>query len=313
REIWLFCLARLDGESGTFQVHRLVRAMLNDRLPGGDVRRAKEHVHAILAAATPSEPPEVESTWERRSEITPHVVSSGVFESEDSEIREVGIDQAMFLYQSGEYEGAQRLAEIALGVWLDRYGPDDDLVLDISRVLANALRGLGDSKAAAELSEGILAQTRRKFGVDHRQTLFAASGFGADLRFRGEFRRAYEIDFEAWRRMGRLQGADGTDTQLAANNLALDLRILGEFQRAYEIDLEVWRRQTELRASYRQRFRTTHNLARDLHALGRYRQAYERQAESLDNLLPVLGPGHAMVLQAKMSHAGTLRKLGRYG
>lgn len=312
RDISRFSLARFDEESGTLQVHRLVRAILNDRLPEERLRRAREHVHAILAAATPSQQPTVESTWARRSEITPHVIPSGVVESDDPEIRSVGIDQAMFLYQSGEYEGAQRLAEIALGVWLDRYGPDDDLVLDISRVLANALRGLGDNRAAAELSEDNLKRTRRKFGVDHPQTLLAANGFGADLRFRGRFRRAYEIDLEAWRRMGRLHGPDEVDTQRAASNLALDLRILGRFQEAYEIDLEVWRRQTELQAPYRQRFRTVHNLARDLHALGRYHQAQERQAESLGNLLPVLGPGHALVLQAKMSHAGTLRKLGRY-
>ncbi|URM96003.1 tetratricopeptide repeat protein [Actinomadura madurae] len=36
------------------------------------------------------------------------------------------------------------------------------------------------------------------------------------------------------------------------------------------------------------------------------------QAESLATLQPALGPRHAMVLQAKMSHAGTLRKLGRF-
>ncbi|HEY8481846.1 MAG TPA: FxSxx-COOH system tetratricopeptide repeat protein, partial [Spirillospora sp.] len=280
RDISRFSLARFDEESAALQVHRLVRAILNDRLPDERLRQARRHVHAILAAATPSEAPEVESTWERRSEITPHIVPSGVFESDEEETRKVGIDQASFLYVQGEYEGARRLAEIALGVWQDRYGADDDLVLTISRVLANALRGLGDNKAAAELSEDNLNRTRRKFGVDHPQTLLAANGFGADLRFRGQFRRAYEIDLEAWRRMGRLYGADDADTQRAASNLALDLRILGRFQEAYEIDLEVWRRQTELAAPYRQRFRTVHNLARDLHALGRYHQAYERQAES---------------------------------
>jgi tetratricopeptide (TPR) repeat protein len=312
RDISRFSLGRFDEESSTLQVHRLVRAILNDRLPGDRLRQAREHVHAILAAATPNEEQAVESTWARRSEITPHVVPSGVFDAEGDDIRRVGFDQANFLYQSGEYEGSRRMAEIALATWLDRYGPDDDLVLDISRVLANALRGLGDNKAAAELSEDNLMRTRRKFGDDHEQTLFAATGFGADLRFRGEFRRAYEIDFDAWRRMGKLLGPGGLGTRVAAHNLGLDLRILGLFHRAHEIDQEVFRRQEKSDESYRQRFRATHNLARDLHALGRYRQAYEMQAESLTNLRSVLSPGHAMVLQAKMSHAGTLRKLGRY-
>ncbi|GAA0573193.1 FxSxx-COOH system tetratricopeptide repeat protein [Actinomadura livida] len=312
RDISRFSLAKFDEESGTLQVHRLVRAIIDDRLAEDVRRQASGYVHAILAAATPEEEPAVESTWERRSEITPHVVPSGVFEADDIGIRRVGIDQANFLYQSGEYEGSRRLAEIALDRWLPRYGPDDAEVLGISRVLVNALRGLGDNRAAAELSEDNLNRTQRKFGVDHPDTIFAATGFGADLRFRGEFRRAYEIDLRAWRRMRQLLGPDAPGTHLAASNLALDLRILGEFQKAYEIDQEVWKRGAESGQTYRLRFRTTHNLARDLHALGRYDQACKRQAESLDTLRPVLGGGHAMVLQARMSYAGTLRKLGRY-
>jgi tetratricopeptide (TPR) repeat protein len=308
RDISRFSLARFDEEPGSLQVHRLVRAILDDRLGDDGRRRVRGHVHAILAEATPAEKPEEESTWELRSEITPHVVPSGVFEADDPGIRYVGIDQAKFLYQSGEYEGSRRLAETALDRWRDRYGPDDDDVLDISRVLANALRGLGDNRAAADLSEDNLARTRRKYGADNLQTLFAANGFGADLRFLGEFRRAYEIDFDAWRRLRRIHGETDTDTRLAASNLAIDLRILGEFPRAHEIDLEVWGGEGQ---AYRQRFRATHNLARDLHALGRYAEAHRIQAESLANLRPVLAPGHALVLQAKMSHAGTLRKLGR--
>ncbi|MBO2456725.1 FxSxx-COOH system tetratricopeptide repeat protein [Actinomadura violacea] len=304
-----FSLARFEEEAGSLQVHRLVRAILGDRLGEDGRRRVRAAVHAILAAATPQEEPEVESTWERRSQITPHVVPAGVFEADDPGIREVGIDQAKFLYQSGEYEGSRRLAEIALARWLERYGADDDAVLDISRVLANALRSLGDNRAAAELSEDNLARTRRKFGADHLQTLFAATGFGADLRFLGEFRRAHEIDQDAWLRLRRIYGDGLANIRLAASNLALDLRILGEFQRAHEIDLEVWGGKDQ---AYRQRFRATHNLARDLHALGEYGRAHRLQAESLANLRPVLAPGHALVLQAKMSHAGTLRKLGRF-
>ncbi|NKZ06246.1 FxSxx-COOH system tetratricopeptide repeat protein [Actinomadura latina] len=312
RAIGRFSLARFDEESAALQIHRLVRAILNDRLGEGGKHRVQEHVHAVLAAATPEEEPEVESTWELRSGITPHVVPSGVFEADSPDVRHVGIDQAKFLYQSGDFEGSRRLAESALDHWRERYGPDDEDVLDVSRVLANALRGLGDNRAAAELSEDNLARTRRKFGADHLQTLFAAAGFSADLRFRGDFRRAHEVDLDAWRRMRQLYGDDASETQLAATNLAVDLRILGSFQEAYNIDLEVWRRQAGPGQAYRQRFRTTHHLARDLHELGRYEEACAMQTESLGSLRPVLGPGHSLVLQAKMSHAGTLRKLGRF-
>jgi tetratricopeptide (TPR) repeat protein len=312
RDIYRYSLARYDAEAGSLQVHRLVRATLDAQLTEDERRKVRGYVHAILAAATPEEEPDVESTWDRRAEITPHVVPSGVFDADGPDIQRVGIDQAKYLYQSGEYEGSRMLAETALSRWRDRYGPDSEAVLEMSRTLANALRGLGDNRAAAEISEDILARMRGKFGDDHGNTLWTALGYGADLRFLGEFRRAHQVDLDAWLRMRRLYGDAGPNALLTASTLGLDLRILGQFQAAFDIDLDVWRRREGPGQPYRQRFQATHNLARDLHALGRYAEAYRLQTESLGNLRPVLGPGHATVLQAKMSHAGTVRKLGRF-
>jgi hypothetical protein len=104
-----------------------------------------------------------------------------------------------------------------------------------------------------------------------------------------------------------------TDPLLAANNVGIDLRLLGEFRKARDMDrdaLKQLRRRPEPR--YRDLFRTTHNIARDLHGLGQYTDALRRQRDSLDNMDPVLAADHPFVLQAKMSHAGTLREAGDF-
>lgn len=106
RDISRFSLARFDEESGTLQVHRLVRAILDRRLPEDVRAQARRHVHAILVAATPGEEPEVESTWERREEIRPHILPARVFDADTADVQRVGIDQAQYLYQSGSTKAA---------------------------------------------------------------------------------------------------------------------------------------------------------------------------------------------------------------
>lgn len=311
RDINRFALARFDQENMSLQVHRLVRAMLRSRLSAEDRARVRGYVHAILTAATPAEAPEDVTTWEQRAQITPHVLPSEVIDGDSRAARLVALDQAQYLYKAGDFEGNRLLAELAWNRWRDRFGDDDESALDAARILANALRGLGDIRAAADLNEDSLYRMRRRFGPDHLSTLFAANGFGADLRFRGDFKQARELDIDTWGRMRQRYGGDHPDTLLAANSVGIDLRLLGEFHEAYAVDADALRslRQRPGRAD-RDVFRATHHLARDLHELGQYGEALRLQRASLEHPHAVLGPDHAIVLQAQMSHAGTLRKSG---
>lgn len=313
RDISRFALARFDPEAVSLQVHRLVRTMLQTRLSDEERAGIRGYVHGILAAATPTEPPNDETTWDRRAEITTHVLPSEIIDGDSSDIRRVALDQAQYLYVSGDFEGSRLLAEIALDRWRGHYGPDDDSALVAGRLKANALRSLGHIEMAAELDEDVLVRMRRQFGPDHPDTLLTANGVGADLRLRGDFIQAYELDRDTWGRMQQRYGSDHVNTLLAANSVGIDLRLLGDFHQAYAVDddaLQRLRRQSGNR--HRNTLLAVDHLARDLHGLGRYQEALRLQRDSLEERRLVLGPDHAFVLRAEMSYAGTLRKSGAY-
>jgi len=307
RTIDRFELARFDPEGRTLQVHRLVRAVLEARIPPQDRPAVRGQVHAVLVAATPSAKANDETTWARRSLITPHVLASGLIDAVDPEARRVALDQAQYLALAGDFGGSRLLAESARNRWLEAYGPDDDFVLEASRMLANALRALGDTRSAAELNKDTLERAERKYEPDNLTTLFTALGYGADLKYLGRFDEAHRLDQQTWLRMGERFGRDNAEnTLIAAGNVSLSLRLLGRFHEAYNIDKSA----LESLRSRRDIFRGTHHLARDLHGLGRYTEALTMQRESLDRIAPALSADHALVLQAQMSHAGTLREAG---
>ncbi|GAA2729398.1 FxSxx-COOH system tetratricopeptide repeat protein [Actinocorallia aurantiaca] len=307
-----FELARFDPEGDSLQVHRLVRTMLKTRIPAEERPRVRAQVHSILIAATPAIPADDETTWRRRSLVTPHVLASGIVNAATVEARNVALDQIQYLYLSGDFVGSRLIADFALTRWRNEHGPDDVLALDAARMLANALRALGETGAAAALSRDTLERAERKYEAGNLTVLFTALGYGADLKYLGQFEEAYDLDRLTWLHMTRRFGDDSAEnTLVAAGNVSVGLRLLGRFHEAYEIDkdsLEALRRRPHLR--YRDVFRATHHLARDLHGLGRYAEALNLQRESLGDLDPVLGPDHSLVLQAKMSHAGTLRESG---
>lgn len=309
RQISLLGLARFDPQPGSLQVHRLVRTLLRAQLNLEEQREVRDQVHAILAAATPDEPPSDATTWERRATITAHVLPAELIEGSSKEAKDVVLDQATFLYNTGDLEGSRLVAQRARDHWKELSGPDDVFVLTAGRLVANALRQLGDLAGAAELNRDVLTRMRERLGPDDPSTLFTAMGSGADLRLNGKFVEAYELDEDTWGRSRRL-GADRLDTLRAANNMGIDLRLLGRFHEAYAIDSDTLRRLRRSWAKHSNIVLITSHLARDLQGLGEYSAALEVQERALSDLPIQLGPDHTYTLQAQVAYAGILRKAG---
>ncbi|GAA3954030.1 hypothetical protein GCM10023085_40690 [Actinomadura viridis] len=279
--------------------------------------RLRDAVHGVLAAATPEAGPEDETTWAARTAITPHVIPSGIIDAEGAEARGVVLDQARFLYATGDFEGCRELAAEAMARWRSGHGEDDALVLDIARVLAEALRALGRFEEAARLGEATLERTRRTYGPDHPSVLFAADGVAADLRFQGDFPSAHELDENTWRRRDQRYGGDHPHTLAAAGAVATDLCLLGRFHEAHALDTEAWERLRRLDPADRDLadrdlVRVTVRLARDLHGLGRYEESLRTGGAVLERAAGLLGADHSLVLRARAGQAGTLRKAGRF-
>ncbi|TYB45277.1 FxSxx-COOH system tetratricopeptide repeat protein [Actinomadura chibensis] len=308
-----YALGRYDAGTCSLQVHRLVRAMLQDRLTEDERAAVQDRVHRILAAATPRTPPDDETTWGIRAEIAPHVLPAGVIGGASAEVRRVALDQMRYLYLRGDFEGSRALAETALARWRPELGPYGESVLIAGRELGTVLRALGDLAAANALNADIHRRTTERFGPGHSATMRAARNVAADRRLRGAFRQALDLDQDTLRRMGRLFGTGHVETLRVANNVGIDLRLLGEFEEARRIDADSL---GQLRASLGPRHRNTllamSQLSRDLHGLGDYGAAAALQREALTIMRETLAADHAFVLHTEMSHAVALRKLGAH-
>ncbi|MGP4024064.1 FxSxx-COOH system tetratricopeptide repeat protein [Actinomadura sp. 3N407] len=307
RDIDRYALGRFDPDAGVLRVHPQVRAMLRLRAaPPADHSPVRACADAILSAATPAEEPENSDTWEARAEITPHVVPA---ETALGSARHVVLDQVRYLLARGDVDGGRRLAESAAGAWADLHGPDDELLLEVGRRLAEALRLLGDHRAAAGLGADLLPRMRSRFGPDHPGTLSAARGAGIGLRFHGRFQEAHELDDDTWRRALRRFGADDAHALLAAADVGTDLRLLGDVHHAHALDSDAHARlRRRLGPRHRDVVRVADCLGRDLHELGRYDEALAVQRECLPGTRSAPPPQH--VLPLLVGHAGTLRASG---
>jgi tetratricopeptide (TPR) repeat protein len=306
-----YSLARVDHTHNTIQLHRLVQAVLRARLTPEERETARRLVHSMIAAANPDTAPGDETTWDRRAEIVPHIVPSGVIDGEGEDVRRVALDQVRYLYVLGDYEESRLLGERVLERWKGKYGPDDEQTLVLAGYLANTLRSLGDIAKAASLNADVFQRTRRRFGADHELTLIAANSVGADLRLRGDFARALALDRDTFPRARRIFGENDTRSLRSANNLGVSLRLMGDFQAALELDTQARERlERHLGPHHRDTILVAVQVARDLHGLGRYQDALWIYESSLAPLRQVLGEDHRFVLEASLSYSVTLRKTG---
>jgi tetratricopeptide (TPR) repeat protein len=310
RLIGRYALARVDPVTDSLQVHRLVQAVLRERLPAGQHASYRRAVHEMLVAANPGDP-DNPRFHPQHAELSPHIGPSLAVEGDTNDIRTVVLDQIRYRDRRGDPDSSRELAEIARQVWHEKFGPDDTQTLIVSRFLVLAQWWLGRYEQASELIEDTLERLRRVFGDDHEHTLATANMFGADLRVRGRFIDALRHDEAGLARHRRVFGDDDPNTLRSANNLAVDLRLLGDFQQARELDTETLRcRQRVLRAENFEILNSTNGLARDLIGLGDYNGAREVLEGQLDTFRRQLGELHIEVLRASRTYTLTLRKLG---
>ncbi|GLZ08563.1 cytochrome c [Actinomadura sp. NBRC 104412] len=312
-------LGRMDQETGSLLVPRWVREAVRNALPRETAAQARERVHAQLSAMTPASGPEVEATWTARASITPHLASSDIVSADGDDARAVVIDQARFLYHSGDFEGCRALAEEAVTRWRRRHGDDDAFVLDAASVLTDVLYASGRPKQVTEamaLTEDILRSLRSTHGPDDTAILLAAGrlGGGRGLRHQGGFASAYELDDAIWRRTRQRYGGDHPHALHAAGQVATGLYLLGRFHEAHAQDAALLDRLSALHDGgtvNREVVHATQCLARDLHALGSYDEALRRLDAILSPARDALGRDHALVLHAERTRAAALRKAGR--
>ncbi|MBV9448205.1 MAG: tetratricopeptide repeat protein [Streptosporangiaceae bacterium] len=163
-------LARIDNRG--VQFHRLVQAILRDRLTPAEAATTRARTEALLIAADPgsSEEPPI---WPRWAQLMPHVLAANLV-SPAPVLRGLICESCGYLLARGDARTCHDMARDLYQRWHEQLGGDDDDVLVIAHYLAWSLHYLGRYAEARELEENTLARMRHNLGDDHVIALIVA-------------------------------------------------------------------------------------------------------------------------------------------
>ena len=231
----------MDPGNETITEHRLVQAVLRERLSEESQTEMVRLVCRLLVAASPGRPDDP-SNWELLSSINQHLSFTAILDQDSPDARRLVLDQVRFLFQRGDHAGCRELAEEAVRRWRVSPGPDDTQTLHACRLLGIVLREIGHTEEARELNEDTYQRCVAVFSDTNQQTLVMANSYASDLRVVGKYADALKLDERLYERHKQVFGEDDENTLRSAHNLGIDRRLNGLYAEALEINEDTFRR-----------------------------------------------------------------------
>ncbi|MBL7521295.1 tetratricopeptide repeat protein, partial [Frankia sp. CNm7] len=314
RQINRYALARVVYETDSYQMHRLVQAVIQTRMTDDERAMMRRAAHQLLAVNDPGDPDDP-LTWRTYADLYPHLLASDAVDSDDPQVRDLVVNEIFYLYRFGDHRSGLELAEHAHGTWTRSLGGAAPETLRVAGWLGRLYFAVGRYSEAAGINAGVLDLSNRVNGPDHPETLRAIGNCFTDHMVAGDFGNALELARERLSRAEFGHGSEHVDTLIAAHDVAVGLRLVGRFAQARALDQATWRRKSALFGERSlEALRTLGSLAIDQRELGDYPGAVTR-CEELVGLLERTVEGrhdHFQVLEAQGLRAAALRKTGRY-
>jgi tetratricopeptide (TPR) repeat protein len=314
RKVGKYALLQVDPTNQTITEHRLVQAVLRERLRGDSQAEMVRLVCRLLIAASPGRPDDP-SNWDLLSTINQHLSFTGILDQDSPDARRLVIDQIRFLFQRGDHAGSRELAEEAVRRWRVSPGPDDAQTLHACRLLGIVLRETGHAEEAREINGDTYQRCVAVFPETHEQRLVMANSYASDLRIAGRYADALELDNNLFDLHKQVFGEDDENTLRSAHNLGIDRRLNGLYADALELSEDTFRRRRAILGDRRwETWSSAGQIARDLRLLGRYKESAEKLNEAIAAMKPLFdSPEHREVIRLRTDYALTLRRLGDLG
>lgn len=312
REIGRYSLARFDIRANSLQMHRLVQTALISRMTEAEQQRMRQGIHLLLSANDPNDPHNA-AHWPRYGELYAHLIVSEAVRSTDPYVRQLIINEVLYLLRWGNYDAALQLARSAYESWRQDGGEDDPKTLELSKWMGAVLCSMGRYGECAAVNDRVLEAYRRTVGEDHEDTLDALGNVAIDHRVKGDFAAALELAETVHGRYLRLLGEEDPETLRAAHNLGVSLRLAGQFARARELDARTWHsKQQAYGQDHVVSLVTWLSLILDIRELGDYHTALTYQRELTERAARLLGQNNPFTLSNHRHLAVALRKAGRH-
>jgi tetratricopeptide (TPR) repeat protein len=312
RKVGKYALLQVDPSHQTITEHRLVQAVLRERLSEEGQAEMVRLVCRLLIAASPGRPDDP-SNWDLLSTINQHLSFTGILDQDSVDARRLVIDQIRFLFQRGDHAGCRELGEEAVRRWRVSPGPDDAQTLHACRLLGIVLRETGRATDARELNGDTYQRCVAVFSETNEQTLVMANSYASDLRIAGRYTDALKLDNRLYELHKQVFGEDDENTLRSAHNLGIDRRLNGLYADALELNEDTFRRRRAILGDRRwETWSSAGQIARDLRLLGRYEESAQLLTEAIAAMKPLFdSPEHREVIRLRTDYALTLRRLGR--
>ncbi|HET8657950.1 MAG TPA: FxSxx-COOH system tetratricopeptide repeat protein [Micromonosporaceae bacterium] len=310
REIQRYVLVRVDHRLGTIQLHRLVRDMLQSRMPSEQRLRMEHGAHLLLASARPGGPSDT-GHWLRYHSLASHVDASDAVACRDDWAHELVLNIIAFYYYWGDYDRCRSWAERVVGRWRTMLGIDSDPTLRASKWLGYVWRVLGDVDQAARISTSCLDRYLQTVGADDEGTIDAMLQVAHDHRVAGRFAAARKLDMDAIKRARRVFRDDDPEVLRAAHSLGGSLLLTGDLRGARQRHRDTHRRRAAiLGGDHPETLLTLNKLIVDERECGEYLEAHRRAELLYQRHLELYGVDHPETINVARNLAVARRRAG---
>lgn len=335
RQIDLLALIKVDNNNRQIHLHRVVQAVVRDRMSDDETAAARHAVHRMVVDARPEGDVDDPQTWRRYRAIWPHLSPSMAMWSADTRVRQLLIERVRYLRQRDDLERGKRRAEEIQRAWrsmLSGIGdpelpgssrmvtgkPDPETAESLRRQLlrlqfnlANIVRDLAEFDEAKKVDQEVLEGQMQLLGPEHLHTLQTRSSLAGDMRALGDYQAALDLDKVTYESSREVFGDEYRGTLNAAHNLALSYLLTGRFRQALAQDrLTLERRASVLGPTNPRTLNSGSAVARDLLEAGRYAEAVSRMEAVWAQCVETLGDNDRKTLNARLLLGVALRCAG---
>ncbi|HKP52097.1 MAG TPA: tetratricopeptide repeat protein [Chloroflexia bacterium] len=241
-----YSLVEVVIDRNALSVHRLVQAVVRDRLGEGKRKRWAEAAVHLVEEAFPYRLNEM-NTWQASTRIMPHALAASghaeelavMLELTGTLLNQVGL----YLREFAQYTQAKSVLERTVAIGEVAYGPNHPQVAIYVNNLGMVLQNLGDLTGARAHYERALSIAEATYGSNHPTVAIRVNNLGQVLRGLGDLpraqahlKRALSIDEAAY-------GPNHPNVASDVSNLGGVLRQLGDlagarahYERALDID-----------------------------------------------------------------------------
>lgn len=196
-------LSLVRRQSASFQVHRLVQAVIRGQLTESDRTRIAAETVELLAQALPADPNDPE-TWAAYRRLAPHVFALGAIADQLPTARRMLLDTTVYLNGTAPPRWSAHLSRRVLDRWRSALGEDHPDTLAMATFVVHSSIWACDPRGACELGQRSLPVARRTLGEDHPLTLTLAGYLAVALSWLADADNSGDLAFDT---LARAQAA----------------------------------------------------------------------------------------------------------